>query len=205
MKKGILFIASALAVCAACEHNPDYNDLSTQNLVYVDYNESYNLKNQKIWLDSTILIIPTKSTAVPDTLAKKNALLYATVVSRFRAELSDLGLLAESKDSATVAVVMAYKTSNYQIVDWYTPWNNWYGGWGYWGAYNGWGGPGGYLYTYQYSLASLLVNMIDFTATSPKIVWCASISSEVGSGGYPTVSSMSAGIDYAFSMPPFDN
>jgi hypothetical protein len=205
MKKILILFAATLAICSACEHNPDYDELSTQNLVYVDYNESYALKSQKIWVDSTILILPTKTGAKPDTLATKNTLLYSMIQSRFRAELSALNLLATEKDSATVAVVMAYKTSNYQIVDWYTPWNNWYGGWGYWGAYNGWGGPGGYLYTYQYSLASLLVNMIDFTATAPKIVWCASISSEVGSSGYPSVNSLSAGIDYAFSMPPFGN
>jgi hypothetical protein len=205
MKKFFFLFAAALSLLAACEHNPDYNDLSTQNLVYVDYNESYQLTNQKVWIDSTILILPTKNGATPDTLATKNTLLYNMIVSRFRSELSQRNLLADSKDSATVAVVMAYKTSNYQIVDWYTPWNNWYGGWGYWGGYNGWGGPGGYLYTYQYSLSSLLVNMIDFTAASPKIVWCASISSEVGTSGYPSVSSLSSGIGYVFDMPPFSN
>lgn len=205
MKNRFLLLAPALALCAACEHNPDYDDLSTQNLVYVDYNEDYALTKQQIWVDSTILILPTKTGATPDTLATKNALLYNMIVSRFRSELSQLNLLAPSKDSATVAVVMAYKSQNYQVVDWYSPWNNWYGGWGYWGGYNGWGGPGGYLYTYQYSLASLMVNMIDFTATAPKIVWCASISSEVGSSGYPSVNSLSAGIDYVFDMPPFGN
>ena len=202
MKK-MLFLACMALTLAACEKDPDMNQLDADLVVYTDHDNNAAFDGYKTYFlpDSILEAGGYKASYWKDENAK--ALVDAVAQqmdSRGYTRLTD----PEKKDQADVGVQLSYVAQTNHVVSYPS-----YGGWwdyGFWGPWSGWYYP--YPVSYSYNTNTLVMEMLDLTADEDgtqknlPVVWYASASGFQYSGQFNQMMLQNSVVQ-AFEQSPY--
>ena len=202
MKK-MLFLACMALTLAACEKDPDMNQLDADLVVYTDHDNNAAFDGYKTYFlpDSILEAGGYKASYWKDENAK--ALVDAVAQqmdSRGYTRLTD----PEKKDQADVGVQLSYVAQTNHVVSYPS-----YGGWwdyGFWGPWSGWYYP--YPVSYSYNTNTLVMEMVDLTADEDgtqknlPVVWYASASGFQYSGQFNQMMLQNSVVQ-AFEQSPY--
>lgn len=175
MKKSI-YILMAVFALVACRRDPDLGELSSDFLVFTNYDTAANFNEfVTYYMPDSIMIIGDRD--IPEYWTGINA---EAILETYADNMGMCGYLRVSdKEEADLGLQISYIESVSYFVDYYSSpywWNAYPGYWwpGYWGDWSDWYYP--YPVVYSYSVGSLLTEMVDLTAeTGPDrklpVVW----------------------------------
>ncbi len=175
MKKSI-YILMAVFALVACRRDPDLGELSSDFLVFTNYDTAANFNEfVTYYMPDSIMIIGDRD--IPEYWTGINA---EAILETYADNMGMCGYLRVSdKEEADLGLQISYIESVSYFVDYYSSpywWNAYPGYWwpGYWGDWSDWYYP--YPVVYSYSVGSLLTEMVDLTAeTGPErklpVVW----------------------------------
>lgn len=212
MKKTIPILLLAV-LCIGCQKEPDTNELSSQLIVYTNYDKSANFGKYATYaIPDSILVLDDKEKPTyfgandPRTTAITQAINsemrtrgYERVASNAEA---DLGIqISYVKDTNTI---ISYASTNpywWYGYDYYWPGS-------YWNPYwYGWGPSYAYPISYTYTIGSLIVEIIaleDANTTTKKIpvIWTAYMAGLQSSNQF-NINRTVTGIYQAFDQSPY--
>ena len=191
---------------AACEKDPDFDEVDANLAVYTDHDKDVDFEKMKTYYlpDSILEVGGHKAEYWTDENAK-------ALISEVEANMEKRGYtrIADpaKKDEADLGVQMSYVAKTTQVV------TGGYGGWwdyGFWGPWwGGWYYP--YPVSYSYDTNSLVIEMANLTAKKSKegsnrlpVVWYASASG-FDYGGRYNQHLLEDAISQAFSQSPYLN
>lgn len=206
MKK-MLFLACMALTLAACEKDPDMNQLDADLVVYTDHDNNAAFDGYKTYFlpDSILEAGGYKASYWKDENAK--ALVDAVAQqmdSRGYTRLTD----PEKKDQADVGVQLSYVAQTNHVVPYPS-----YGGWwdyGFWGPWwGGWYYP--YPVSYSYDTQTMLIEMVDLTKKDTSevkkqdipVVWYVSMSGFMYGNGRVNQQLLLDGVNQAFEQSPY--
>ncbi len=160
MKKIILFALAGI-ILGACQKYPDTGELKADYAVYTTYNPAIFATPKdagtKVFVDDKIIEIKQDGTA-----AAWNTGDAPDIIDMFIEQLTDCGYAVvrpgDDLTNVNMNLVLSYVrdvTYYYDYVDPYWWWDYWDGG--YW---PGWYYPYPYAYVFEYSIASLVAELI---------------------------------------------
>lgn len=166
----------AVFALVACRRDPDLGELSSDFLVFTNYDTAANFNEfVTYYMPDSIMIIGDRD--IPEYWTGINA---EAILETYADNMGMCGYLRVSdKEEADLGLQISYIESVSYFVDYYSSpywWNAYPGYWwpGYWGDWSDWYYP--YPVVYSYSVGSLLTEMVDLTAeTGPErklpVVW----------------------------------
>lgn len=163
MKKSI-YILMAVFALVACRRDPDLGELSSDFLVFTNYDTAANFNEfVTYYMPDSIMIIGDRD--IPEYWTGINA---EAILETYADNMGMCGYLRVSdKEEADLGLQISYIESVSYFVDYYSSpywWNAYPGYWWprYWGDWSDWYYP--YPVVYSYSVGSLLTEMVDLTA-----------------------------------------
>ena len=207
MKK-LIPVFFAIALFAGCQKDPDLSDLSSEYLVFTNYDNKVNFSSfSTFYIPDSILVITDKKE--PEYWVDNDA---ETVLDAFITNMENAGYRrTNEKDEADLGLQISYiKNINY-FVNYNNPywwwdypgyWNSWY--WGSWGG--GWYYP--YPVVYSYSVGSLLAEMLNLKAQEGErqklpVIWDAYMSGLLYDYNKVNIQLTVNGVNQAFSQSPY--
>ena len=207
-KKFLLMIALTAGL-AACQKEPDWEDMDSEYIVYTQRDGSFDANaHQSYFIPDSILLIGDSN--IPVFMKDLNA---ERIISEVAQNMEEAGYTrAEKKEDADLGIQLSYIKSTSYFTG-YTASPYWW--WGYpgywdpfyWGGY--WGGWGyGFPVTYSYAENSLLGEMLDLSAPKGKnenlpVVWNMYINGDDSGFKRFDCNRMLTGIDRAFAQSPY--
>lgn len=163
MKKSIYILMAAFAL-VACRRDPDLGELSSDFLVFTNYDTTADFNNYfTYYMPDSIMIIGDKET--PEYWTGSDA---EVILETYADNMNAFGYTrVVDKGEADLGLQISYIQSDSYFVGYYNSpywWNAYPGYWwpGYWGDWTDWYYP--YPVVYTYSVGSLLTDMVDLTA-----------------------------------------
>ena len=215
MKKAIPFFLAALAL-TACEKEPDLNQLSSDLIVYTDYDQKCDFGNYATFaIPDSILVLSNSSKPIYYSADDPRA---TAIIGAFTSEMEARGYTQSSDlQTADLGVQVSYVKNTNTIVSYASGNPYWWYGYGYywpcsywdpyyWGAWGTWGY--GFPVYYSYSENSLLMEMLDLAAPTGEdeelpVVWNAYIDGDLSGYRVFDLERMARGIDQAFEQSPY--
>lgn len=148
---------------AACEKEPDINELDNQYLVYTDYDTNTDFSTfQTFYLPDSILLISNK--LAPDYWKDETA---QSIISAYADNMEAMGFeRTDKKEEADLGLQVSYVENNYQITSVGLPewWWGYPGYWdlGYWGNWGYWYYP--YVISYGFNTGSFIAELLNLDA-----------------------------------------
>ena len=212
MKKAIPFFLAALAL-TACEKEPDLNQLSSDLIVYTDYDQKCDFGNYVTFaIPDSILVLSNSSKPIYYSADDPRA---TAIIGAFTSEMEARGYTQSSDlQTADLGVQVSYVKNTNTIVSYASGNPYWWYGYGYywpcsyWDPYYwGWGPYYGYPITYSYTVGSLIAEIValkDADATTKKIpvVWTAYMAGIMSSNQLDLTRTLT-GIYQAFEQSPY--
>ncbi|MCH5329057.1 MAG: DUF4136 domain-containing protein [Coprobacter sp.] len=205
--KRIVPVLLGVFLLAACEKEPDTGRLSNSFLVYTDYDRAADFGSFLTFYipDSILLISGSKDAKYWDDV---NALrIIGTCVSN----LESRGYVrVDEKELADLGVQLSYVEDTYYFTNYNNPywWWDYPGYWypGYWGNWGGWYYP--YSVTYNYSVGSLLAELIDLDGEEGStqklpVIWDAYMTGLLSGSNRLNASLAVEAVNQAFAQSPY--
>lgn len=214
MNKGklILSLFVVLVVAASCQKEPDMDKLSSNFMVYTEYDKNADFSSfATFYLPDTIKVLGSKvtnwvGTAFSQDDGDPNAekIITATAVNleaRGYTRIED----PEQRTTADIGIQLSYVEDTYYVTYYNTPyyWYDWW--WGY-----NWGPAWGYVYptysmTYSYQVGSLLGEMIYIDKAASKLypVWSFYVVGSMSGSTYTDITRAVNGVNQAFIQSPY--
>lgn len=212
MKKAIPILIMAVTFIA-CQKEPDLNELSSDLIVYTNYDKNRNFGKYLTYaIPDSILLLDDK--AKPTYYSADDPRTVA-IVQAINSEMKTRGYIrTESTTDADLGIQVSYVKDTNTIVSYAT--NNpywWYGYDYYWpGSYWnpywwGWGPSYAYPISYTYTIGSLIIEIValeDANAATKKIpvIWTAYMAG-ILSSNQMNLNRTVAGIYQAFEQSPY--
>lgn len=215
MKKILPFFLLVLLL-ASCQKDPDMSKLSDDFVVFTDYDKSANFSSFSTFYvpDSVMLIGSSKDPefwTAPDAGKIINTLSssmegrgYTQVMDKSEADLGIQVSFIKNVNYFTNYQDNPYWWWGYPGYSW---WYNYWGSWngGYW---NGWYYP--YQVVYSYTTGSLLVEMVNLKAPTPKatdsklpVLWTSYMTGLLSGSDQVNVELSTRAIEQAFVQSPY--
>ncbi|MBE6306147.1 MAG: DUF4136 domain-containing protein [Bacteroidaceae bacterium] len=183
MKKAIPILFLALAFIA-CQKNPDFNELSSDLIVYTNYDKSATFGEYQTYaIPDSILILDDKEK--PSYYAADDPRTIA-IVRAINSEMKTRGYIeVDNNADADIGIQVSYVKDTNTIISYASTNPYWWYGYdyywpgSYWNPYwYGWGPSYAYPISYTYTIGSLIIEMIaieDANPTTKKIpvIWTA--------------------------------
>lgn len=183
MKKAIPILLLVLAT-TACQKAPDLNELSSELIVYTNYDKSVNFTKYETYaIPDSILLLDDKS---KPTYYSADDPRTKAIIDAINSEMTSRGYIRVSnKADADIGVQVSYVKDTNTIVSYANSNPYWWYGYdyywpgSYWNPYWwGWGPSYAYPISYSYTIGSLIIEMValeDANTTTKKIpvIWTA--------------------------------
>lgn len=212
MKKVIPILLLAVAF-TACQKEPDPNELSSDLIVYTNYDKSTNFgKYTTFALPDSILVLDDK--AKPTYFAADDP-RTTSIIQAISSEMKTRGYeRVMSNADADLGIQVSYVKDTNTIISYASTNPYWWYGYdyywpgSYWNPYwYGWGPSYAYPITYTYTIGSLIVEIValeDANATTKKIpvIWTAYMAGIQSSNQF-NINRTVSGIYQAFEQSPY--
>ena len=208
MKK-LVYILLAVFALTSCREEPDLSELSSDFLVFTNYDKSTEFSNMKnYYMPDSVLVIGNEDKAEYWTGDQAAPYLEA-----YEENMQSFGYTrVATKAEAALGLQISYVQSTQYFVGYSYPywWDSYPGYWGpgYWGNWGYWYYP--YNIVYSYHVGSLLTEMVDLRVpqgqeTKLTVVWNSFMSGLLtGSNTINTALAVQA-IDQSFVQSPYLN
>ncbi len=214
MKKVVPVFLLVMAL-SACQHEPDLNDLSSDLLVYTNYDKDSKFDSYATFaIPDSILLLDDKS---KPTYFPANDPRTVAIVGAFVSEMKARGYVqVEDTRIADLGVQVSYVKDTNTIVSYATTNPYWWYGYGYywpgsyWNPYYyGWGPYYGYPITYTYTIGSLIAEIVALKDANPStkkipVIWTAYMAGILSSNQI-NINRTLTGIYQAFEQSPYIN
>lgn len=208
MKKIIYLILSVFICLPSCRKDPDLSKLDSEFVVFTDYDNSVDFGSYtSYYIPDSVLIVSEKEPRYwegndPDQ-----------IIHTFINQMNIRGYTRTTvKEEADLGIQVSYIEDVNYFYDYYTHPSWWWGYPGYWSP-GYWGGWGGWYYPYpirySFSVGSLLTEMIDLNAKTPRIenslpvIWTSYMTGLVSSSNRVDVPRSIRAVDQAFAQSPY--
>lgn len=209
MKKSI-YILMAVFALVACRRDPDLGELSSDFLVFTNYDTAANFDAfTTYYMPDSIMIIGDKDT--PEYWTGNGA---ETILDTYADNMGTCGYFrVTNKEEADLGLQISYIESVSYFVDYYNSpywWNAYPGYWwpGYWGNWTDWYYP--YPVVYTYSVGSLLTEMVDLTADAETgterklpVIWNSFLSGLLSNSSALNIALTVRAVDQSFIQSPY--
>lgn len=214
MNKGKLILSMfvLLIVAASCQKEPDMDKLSSNFMVYTEYDKNADFSSfTTFYLPDTIKILGSTvtnwvgTTSAPDegdpNADKIIAAVAVNLENRGYTRITD----PEQRTTADIGIQLSYVEDTQYVTYYNTPyyWGDWW--WGY-----NWGPGWGYVYptysiTYSYQVGSLLGEMIYIDKAESKLapVWSFCVTGSLSGFTNSDIARTVNGIYQAFTQSPY--
>lgn len=219
MKKTALFLSlfSILMLVSSCQKEPDFDQLSSNFMVYTDYDKNANFSQfTTFYVPDTIKILGSKTVtnwvgtafSQPDGSPNAEKIIMATIsnlVNRGYTQISN----PDDRKTADFGLQLFYVENTYYFTTYNSIYNSpyyWYDWWwgGTWGPGWGWGTPV-YASTYSYKVGSTLGEMIWMNTTAKTLdpVWSFYITGSLSGSTFNDAQRTVEGVNQAFAQSPY--
>ena len=212
MKKAIPILLLAVAL-TACQKNPDLDQLSSELIVYTNYDKNTNFGKYTTYaIPDSILLLDDK--AKPTYYSATDPRTIA-IVRAINSEMSTRGYTrVENNADADLGVQVSYVKDTNTIISYASTNPYWWYGYdyywpgSYWNPYWwGWGPSYNYPISYTYTIGSLIIEIValeDANPTTKKIpvVWTAYMAS-ILSSNQMNINRTVSGIYQAFEQSAY--
>ena len=202
-------ILLVLFLFAACEKEPNTDDLDDNFLVYTDYDKTEDFGSfTKFYIPDSILLITDSKEA--QYWKDDNAL---RIIEACVDNMEERGYQrVDKKDQADLGIQMSYVEDTHYFTGYSDPywWWDYPGYWypGYWGNWGGWYYP--YRVVYSYNVGSLLTELISLevnkTTTNTKklsVIWDAYMTGLLSSSHRINTELAITAVNQAFIQSPY--
>ena len=208
MKK-IMLLLLAAGILAACEKDPDIDELDNKYLVYTNYDTGTDFNAfQTFYLPDSILLMT--SSLAPDYWKDETAL---AIIKAYADNMEALGYTrTDNRDNADIGLQVSYVQSRYQVtsVNYPTWWWGYPNYWdiAYWGNWGFWYYP--YAVSYGISTGSFLAEMLNLKAPQGEdeelpVVWSCYMTGLLSQSQSYDRQRVVEAVDQAYTQSPYLN
>ena len=212
MKKAIPILLLAV-LFTACQKEPDLNKLSSDLIVYTNYDKNANFGKYTTYaIPDSIMILDDKS---KPTYFSANDPRTVAIVNAINSEMTTRGYIrTDNNTEAQLGVQVSYVKDTNTIISYAASNPYWWYGYdyywpgSYWNPYWwGWGPSYGYPISYSYTIGSLIIELValeDANITTKKIpvIWTA-YTAGILSSNQIDLNRTVTGIYQAFEQSPY--
>ena len=210
--KNIFICFITLLLFSACQKDPDMDELSSDFIVFTDYDKDVNFSSYTTYyIPDSVLIVGEGNQ--PRYWTENGSEGEATkIIAAVERNMHSRGYMKTSnKVNSDLGIQISYIKDVSYFYNYNDPYWWWgypgYWGPGYWGPWDSWYYP--YPIVYSYSVGSILVEIVDLKTVAPRtpnalpLVWTSYMTGLLSSSKDFNVQLAERAIDQAFAQSPY--